>query len=114
VADGPQVNWPLPDVAGAVAAGVGVVAAGGGVAACTVTGTFLGRISGLVAWCVGNRMGAAVLVGVVTAMLEALPACLAVPLVLAIPPMTMTSAARLPSTTGTLLRRGQDFRVGRG
>lgn len=103
--------WPLPEAAEAVAAGAGVVAAGTGVVACTVIGTFFGLVFVLVAWCVGARLGVAMPAG--AAMAEALSARLAFPLVLAIPPMTMISAARLPSTVSTWLRRGHDFGVGR-
>jgi hypothetical protein len=88
-----------------------VVAAGTGVVACTVTGTFFGLVFVLVAWCVGARLGVALTVG--AAMAEALSACLAFPLVLTIPPMTMISTARLPSTVITRRRRGHDFRAGR-
>ncbi len=81
-----------------------------------MTGAFFGLVSVLVPWCVGARLAVAVPVGVAMAMAmaEELSACLALPLVLAIPPMTMISAARLPSTVSTLWRRGHEFRAGRG
>ena len=91
-----------------------MVAADAGVVACAVTGAFFGLVSVLVPWCVGARLAVAVPVGVAMAMAEELSACLALPLVLAIPPMTMISAARLPSTVSTLWRRGHEFRAGRG
>jgi len=84
------------------------------VVACAVTGVFFGLVFVLVAWRVGARLGIAVPVGVVMAMAEALSARLAFPLVLAIPPMTMISAARLPSMVSTVRRRGHEFRAGRG
>jgi hypothetical protein len=94
--------------AGVGGAAAGAVGAGAGVVVCTVTGAFFGRASVLVAWCVGARLGVAV------TMVEALSACLAFPLALAVPAMAMISAARLPSTVSTLWRRDHDFRAGRG
>jgi hypothetical protein len=62
----------------------------------------VGTVPVLVAWCVGARLGVAVLVGVLLAAAETLPACLGFPVALPIAPMTMSSATRLPSTVSTL------------
>ena len=74
-----------------------IVATGAG-AVVADTGAVVGTAFALTAWCVGVRLGVAVTVGAV----EALSACLAFPLTLAIPAMTMISAATLPRPAATL------------